>query len=281
MSKLFQKAAVSNLLGIKISRTTELTVRNFKTRLSFLFLILLLLSSLYSYSQDLSTTTKAEIRVKQIENINNPALWNMKRMKADIAPINDHYPIRNGAFPVPYYNSLGYNYGGGGSISNHFSRSLSKYRIKLDGKELGFTSFHIGNSPLYSKNQRDKTFFTLITVIDTVNTKNFAIGGTAFLSRNHPDYGGEGSFMTKNNKVDFVAFTTPDKGSFAIVNMRLFHLEHGNIILVNPQKDGSFRSLQINGDVPTNEEVYNYLRNDILKRKNVVTFFAKDGLNQK
>lgn len=148
----------------------------------------------------------------------------------------------------------------------------------VDDKEVVFCSFHIGDSPFYEESKRNANFFTIITVIDTVDEKGFALGANNFLSRNHPDYGGQGSFLTKNDKVDFVAFTTPDKGSFAIVNMRLFHLEYGNIILVAPQKDGSFRSLQIQGSVPLEEASFEYIKNEILKREEVIEFFTADGV---
>ena len=244
-----------------------------------LFFALLLLHSMYAFSQDLGTKTLEEIRIKQIENIKNPELWDMERMKGDIKDINERQPIRDGAFPVPHYNSLfGFDYRGGGVVSNHFARSLPDYKITVEDKEIVFASFHMGNSELYKEEQRNKAFCTVITVIDTVDTNNFALGSSYFLSRNHPDYGGEGSFITKDNKVEFVAFTTPDKGSFAIVNMRLFHLEYGNIILITPQKDGSFRSLQIQGSVPPSEAIFEYIKTNILQREEVIKFFTAEGV---
>ncbi|HEY5688258.1 MAG TPA: hypothetical protein VIS27_08150 [Yeosuana sp.] len=245
----------------------------------FLF-TLLLLHSMYSFSQELGSKTLEEIRLKQIENIKNPELWDMERMKdVDIEPIKELEPIRFGAFPVPTYNSLfGFNYRGGGAVDNRMARSLPDYRITVEDKEIVFCSFHIGNSPLYEEEKRNKAFFTVISVIDSVDADNFAMGTSRFLSRNHPDYGGEGSFITKENKVDFVAFITPDKGSFAIVNMRLFHLEHGNIILVTPQKDGSFRSLQIEGSVPPAEGSFEYIKRNVLQREEVIKFFTAKGV---
>ena len=245
-----------------------------------LFFALLLLHSMYSFSQDLGTKTLEEIRLKQIENIKNPELWDMERMKdEDIDSINERLPIRFGAFPVPHYNSLfGFNYRGGGIISNQYARSIPEGRITVEDKEIVFASFHMGNSELYKEEKRNTAFFTVITVIDTVDTDNFALGAANIISRNHPDYTGQGSFITKDNKVDFVAFATPDKGSFAIVNMRLFHLEYGNIILVTPQKDGSFRSLQIQGSVPPAEGGFKYIKTNVLQREEVIKFFTSEGV---
>ena len=245
---------------------------------TFLF-ALLVLNFTYSFSQDLGTKTLQEIRQKQIENIKNPELWDMERMKSeDIEPIKEREPIRFGAFPVPLYSSLGFNYRGGGTVDNRMARSLPDYRITVEDKEIVFASFHMGNSELYKEEQRNKAFFTVITVIDTVDTNNFALGASRMISRNHPDYTGQGSFITKDNKVDFVAFATPDKGSFAIVNMRLFHLEYGNIILITPQKDGSFRSLQIEGSVPPAEGSFDDIETNVLLREEVVKFFTAQGV---
>ena len=242
-----------------------------------LFFALLLLHSMYSFSQDIGSKTLEEIRLKQIENIKNPELWDMDRMKGDIDTISEREPIRFGAFPVPHYSSLGFNYRGGGEVNNRMARSFPDYRITVEDKEIVFASFWMGNSPLYEEEKRNTAFFTVITVIDTVDTNNFALGASKIISRNHPDYTGQGSFITKDNKVEFVAFATPDKGSFAIVNMRLFHLEYGNIILITPQKDGSFRSLQIQGSVPPKAS-FEYVKTNVLQREEVIKFFTAEGV---
>lgn len=240
-------------------------------------LCVLMLLSYSAFAQELGNWSSAEVRLKQIENLNNADLWDMERMNEDLKPISERLPLHQGAFPVPAYSNLG-PYKGGGAVSNQMARSLPQFSLKVGDKEVVFCSFHIGNSPFYEEANRNASFFTILTVIDTVDTNGFAIGAYNFLSRNHPDYGGEGSFSTKNNRVDFVAFTTPDKGSFAIVNMRLFHLEHGNIILIAPQNDGSFRSLQVKGSVPIDNACFEYLGTDVLKREEVVNFFSSEGV---
>lgn len=247
-------------------------------KIKFAFCALLFMVSISSFSQNTDTLNLKELRLKQIENIKNPDQWDMDRMKKiDINPISDQLPIRFGAFPVPHYKNIG-PYRGGGVVNNFMARSLEEYRLMVKDKEVTFSSFHIGNSPFYKKEDRNKVFFTVVTVVDTVSANNFILGAGKFISRNHPDYGGEGSIITKKDKVDFVSFTTPDKGSFAIVNMRLFHLEFGNIILVAPQKDGSFRSLQLKGKSVTNEEIMEYLKNTVLKQENVIKFLTEDGV---
>lgn len=229
------------------------------------------------FSQESESDNLKEIRQKQIANIHSPELWDIERMKNDVEPINEGLPIRYGAFPVPHYKSLG-SYKGGGFVSNNMARSIPEYRMHIGEKEIFFGSFAIGDSQFYKEEQRNKAFFTIISVIDTLSTENFALSTSKFISRNHPDYGGEGSLITNNDKIEYVAFTSPDKGSFAIVNMRLFHLEYGNIILIAPHKDGTLRSLQIKGSVPPEEKSFNYIKNEVLKREDVIKFFSAEGV---
>ena len=184
----------------------------------YLTAICILTLSLSSHAQSDDAQWSEAMRVKQVSNNQNPDLWDMPRMKGDIEEISDFMPIRKGAFPVAHYDSL-LSYRGGGSIASHFAPSMPEYRLQVEDKEVMFCSLHIGDSPFYKKEDRNRAFFTIITVVDTLDENNFAPGASYFLSRNHPDYGGEGSFMTKNDKIDFVAFTTPDKGDFAIVNI--------------------------------------------------------------
>ena len=243
-------------------------------------LTICLLYCIYStslFAQEAQPLTLDELRQEQIDNIHSSELWDMDRMKRDINSNNNSLPLHDGAFPVPNYNLLG-PYRGGGNISNTNARSIPDYRLLVEDKEVVFNSFFIGNSEFYDEKDRNRVFFTIITVIDTLDTKNMAIGSSYFLSRNHPDYGGEGSIITKNSRVDYVTFTTPDKGSFAVINMRLFHLEYGDIIIITPHKDGSFRSLQIESDGVSNEEIFKYIKMAILKRQDVIKFITAEGV---
>jgi hypothetical protein len=246
----------------------------------FLYFFFLLCSVSLLAQSPTTTQWSEEMRLIQLRNLDDPALWDMERMQGDISPVNQFDPIRKGAFPVPPYDSLLVrSYPGGGGQSTHPIPSVPEYRLQVGDKEVMYTSFFIGDGPFYqSKQGKGNVFFTVITVVDTLTAENFALGSSHFLSRNHPDYGGEGSYITKNNKVEFVAFITPDKGAFAIVNMRLFHLEYGNIIVVTPQKDGSFRSLQIKGKERGEEENYDYIKEDILKRPEVIKFLTAEGV---
>jgi hypothetical protein len=237
----------------------------------------ILMSTLFGFSQKPGFENLKEIRQNQIENIGNPELWDMERMKKDVVSPNNNVPMTFGAYPVPRYDVLG-PYKGGGSMGNAQARSLDEYKLMVDDKEVVFNSFFIGDSPFYKDNNKNRIFFTIITVVDSVDTNNFVPGASLFSSRNHPDYGGEGSIITKNNRVDYVAFTTPEKGSFAIVNMRLFHLEFGDVIVVAPQKDGTLRSLQLKGEEVSQEQAFDYIKNNVLKKEEVLKLLTDEGV---
>ncbi|MCA0131703.1 hypothetical protein [Winogradskyella alexanderae] len=242
-----------------------------------IFFTVILMSSIVCFSQETKYNNVEEIRQQQIENIHNPDLWDMERMREDIAPNIDLLPIKFSAFPVPYYDKLG-PYKGGGFLGNTHARSVEDYKLIVEDKEVVFNSFFIGDSPFYKEENKNGVFFTIITVADSLDTNNYVPSMALISSRNHPDYGGEGSIMTKNNRIDYLAFTTPDKGSFAIINMRLFHLEHGEIIVIVPHKDGSLRSLQIQGKKVNDQEVFDYIKNEVLIRKDVVEILTEDGV---
>ncbi|MEL6560291.1 MAG: hypothetical protein AAFQ94_19030, partial [Bacteroidota bacterium] len=158
---------------------------------------LLLIISLQLFSQAKKTGWSEELRLKQIENIKNPALWDLVRMKKDIMKIDPLNPIRFGSFPVPHYDSLAVkSYRGGGVECPYVLPSIPEYRLQVAGKEIAYCSFFVGNSTFYpNDDQASRIFFTVITVVDTLNTDSHIIGNSQFISRNHPDMVGQGSFL--------------------------------------------------------------------------------------
>lgn len=92
------------------------------------------------------------------------------------------------------------------------------------------------------------------------------------ISRNNPDYIGQGFFKTKTDEIDYIAFLTANRDEYAIVNMRLFNLKNGRIILIAPQKDGSLRSMQLETPILSDKELSDYI-NKILQQDNVKIFF--------
>ncbi|UKB78248.1 hypothetical protein [Chryseobacterium sp. MEBOG07] len=96
------------------------------------------------------------------------------------------------------------------------------------------------------------------------------------VSRNFPDVIGQGFVKTSNNRIDFSAFTTLEKEDFAIVNMKLYHLKYGNMILIAPQKDGSLRSLQINNTKDLTSETLKPYVEQLIQQPETVIFFVNE-----
>uniref|UniRef100_UPI00257F4286 hypothetical protein n=1 Tax=Proteiniphilum sp. UBA5510 TaxID=1947286 RepID=UPI00257F4286 len=110
-----------------------------------------------------------------------------------------------------------------------------------------------------------------------IDTINYSHSKNQMISRNNPDYIGQGFVKTKNGEVDYVAFLTADRNEYAIVNMRLFNLKHGRIILIAPQKDGTIRSLQLKSEqVFSIDNIESYI-DDLINQKNVKDFFTSKG----
>ena len=64
----------------------------------------------------------------------------------------------------------------------------------------------------------------------------------------------------KNHPVEFIVFETADHNAYALVNMRLFDLRIGRVVLIAPQTDGSFRSLQLSTKAQSPGEMDTYIK---------------------
>ena len=125
----------------------------------------------------------------------------------------------------------------------------------------------------YRVKENNKIFFSILVLTDFIDEKDFTSMKSQIVSRNFPDVIGQGFIKTKQNKIDFSAFITLENDEFAIVNMKLYNLKYGNILLIAPQKDGSLRSLQIKEDISlTTENLKSYLEN-LLTKPEIKTFF--------
>ena len=80
---------------------------------------------------------------------------------------------------------------------------------------------------------------------------------------------------TKSNRIDFVSFISADRNSYAIINLRLFDLRIGRIILIAPKKDGTLRSLQLDSPTMSSDEMDNHLKWILENNKQVIDFFTK------
>ncbi len=133
-------------------------------------------------------------------------------------------PFNEGVFPEPKYDLHG-NFTGVGNKSGIY---------KIGDKTILMNSFFSNKNEIngkYLDTFSDEIFFHLMVLTDTVDTVNYSHSSSIILSRNHPDYLGQGAFKTKTNQIDYTAFITAERDMFAIVNTRLFNLNFGQTIL--------------------------------------------------
>lgn len=130
----------------------------------------------------------------------------------------------------------------------------------------------------YRVKENNRIFFTILVLTDFIDEKDFNSMKSQIVSRNFPDVIGQGYIKTKKNKIDFSAFVTLENDEFAIINMKLYNLKYGNIILIAPQKDGSLRSIQILADENLTTENIKSNIEKLLKKEPVRTFFTNKNV---
>lgn len=173
--------------------------------------------------------------------------------------LNGVGPLPNGVFPVPKYALNGrHGFGGAMSTGNAFQPDT------IAGKLLVHQSFGLGNYPIEmdAADDRYTIFFTIATVVDTLKADGGGISSSIVGSRNNPDVVAQGYIETTIERISYVAFITAEGRRYALVNMRLFDLSYGDVIVIVPHKDGSLRSLQLDTQArggKRNEEVLDEL----------------------
>ncbi len=225
---------------------------------------------------DFWTEKKAERHVKNREN---PSKWDTKMLSDDLSYINEPQRMTfvSGVFPTPDYNLIGK--GSFKGLGNFAYPGGKDIELKIQDKTVLFNSFFVRSSMVNEKHlqgMKDEVFFQVLVLTDFIDTLNYTHTSSEVISRNHPDYIGQGFYLTKNNRIDYMAFLAANRNSYAIVNMRLFDLTLGKTILIAPQKDQSFRSMQIQSPKLSSKTIETYTK-QLIKRKEVVKFFTKDG----
>lgn len=223
------------------------------------------------------------VRAKQLElrNSADTTTWFKEKMSDDLKLDLEKVIMTKGVYNYPKYNLLSKFTGLGAG-----GRSAMLMPIKLQDKQIVYSFFTMNKNELYPKvKSQGEIFFAIITSAD-VKAANYKAPSHIF-SRNHPDYLGEGYIRSNDTQIDFMAFTTPDKGNFAIINQRIFDLSHGAIILIAPQKDGTLRSMQlnetpqiINSDATSFETLKFdvFVNDELLKRQNIIEFFTNPNV---
>ncbi|WP_209405789.1 hypothetical protein [Pseudozobellia sp. WGM2] len=177
----------------------------------------------------------------------------------------------NGVFPVPDYDLIDTTFNGLGNSGNWKG-------FDLKDKKIIYHSLYINKNAINQEFIDDKpneVFFTIAVLTDSIDLKRYSHTNVSITSRNHPHYIGQGFVKTKSNEIQFISFLTADRNDYAIVNMRLFDLRIGRIILIAPQKDGTLRSLQLNSTIMSSQEMDEHIENLMSNDKKVIEFFTK------
>ncbi len=209
-----------------------------------------------------------------LQDRENPAKWDVEHFSEDLVemPQQKQSPITPSVFPVPRYDLYPGTFDG--VIAANFDLFLpSGQRIACVVNGNSKTSLNesfLGDI--------DEDFFFILAVVtdcpgDTITFDDVNVHG---ISRNHPDVISEGYVRTsESSKVDFVAFRAANNDAYAVVNMRLFNLNDGNVVLIVPQEDGSLRSMQIMPEellsFPT---IKNYMTSLLIENEGVNKFIT-------
>ena len=252
-------------------------------RLNTFLLFAVLASSCSVYKSDIAKPVNPfwtkEKATTHLQQLHDSATWDKEMFKNDLLNVNSksELPIQIGVFPVPDYNLAGQNSFKG--VSNFAFPGGDGDELKIGDKTILFNSFLVGASAVHKdfvKEKKNEVFFQIIVLTDFVDTINYSHVSSNIISRNHPDYIGQGFYKTMNNKIEYTAFLTANRNAYAIINMRLFDLQMGKTILIAPQRDNSFRSMQINSPFLTSDELKAYTEK-LLKEKEVIHFFTQSG----
>lgn len=207
------------------------------------------------------------------------AKWDMNMFENDIQYLmsDTDLPFESAVFPTPYYDLVGKESFKG--VGNFGFAGGNGFEKKIGDKTILYNSFFVGTSDINKQfigNKKNEVFFQIIVLTDFVDTLNYTHLLSEIVSRNHPHYLGQGFYKTKNSKIDYLAFITANQDAYAIVNMRYFDLKFGRTILIAPQKDHSFRSMQIKSPKLSSNEIEDYT-DKLLKEQDIIDFFASSG----
>ena len=214
-------------------------------------------------------------REQYLNNRNDSTTWDNEMLDNDkqLIGVGELGPFELGVFPVPKYELLGKgSFKGLGNKNEDF---------KVGDKTVVMNSFFVAKNEINKERLGDKdneVFFQLLVLTDTLDTENYNLNKSIAISRNHPDYVGQGFVKTKSNTIDYVAFDTAEGESYAIINTRLFNLNFGKTILIAPQKDGTFRSLQVKSPELTSKTIEAYTKELVNENKVKIFFTDKNNI---
>ena len=187
------------------------------------FFTLLLISTL---------SLTVSLTAQSINELQDTTKWDLELLAFDLQTMEAPRQglMTMGAFPTQHYQ------GSAGTRSYHF---------KVGEAEFVGASFFIGktdkNKHLYQGEDSQKAFFTILTQVDATYTDT----ASHIISRNHPNYIGQGHIQTHGLSLEYLAFSKGDAPATAVVNLKLFDLTKGNTILLAPMPDKSIRVKQL------------------------------------
>ncbi|SHE47312.1 hypothetical protein [Pedobacter caeni] len=211
-------------------------------------------------------------KLQHLRNREDSTTWSKRNFKIDLKDIEfSGKPMVEGVFPGPKYSLIGDSaFVGNGTVGNYSG-------ISLKDKKIIYNGFFVDKSFInqdYLGVKPNEVFFLVVVLTDYIAEDGNSHMEASVSSRNYPDYIGQGSIKTKNNKIDFISFLTADRNNYAVVNFRLFDLNLGRVVLIAPQKDGSLRSMQLKPGILPSKEVKLYIK-DLLTQKEVISFFLE------
>lgn len=253
-------------------------------KISLILILFLLISCSHKETKEKNLSPEFWTKEKAGQHFNDrqdSTTWNLQMFDNDLQfasfETDLYLPFTNGIFPTPDYDRIGKgSFKGVGNFGFPGGKNLEK---KIQDKTILYNSFFAGASDVtkpFVGEKKDGVFFQIIVLTNLVDTLNYTHLSSEVVSRNHPDYMGQGYYKTQNNKIDYVAFRTANQNAYAIINMRLFDLSLGKTILIAPQKNKSLRSMQIKSPELSSDEIDAYT-DSLLSKKEVIKFFTYHG----
>jgi len=208
------------------------------------------------------------------EKRSDSSSWGMKNWASDKENLSiEGRPFIRGVFPEPEYDLKETAFNGIGFSGDW--KGIDFLDKKIICHSLFINRNNI-NAP-FIDDKPNEVYFSIVVLTDSIDLKGYTHTNVFHSSRNHPHFMGQGFVKTKSNHVDFMSFLSADRNAYAVVNMRLFDLRIGRIVLIAPQKDRTLRSLQLDAPIMSSNEIDTYIGRLLEQSEEVIAFFTKAG----
>jgi hypothetical protein len=210
----------------------------------------------------------------QVKRREDPATWDMELLDRDrtIGKDDPARPFTFGAFPVPRYDLVGKRSFRGAGVTMPMEFPWHDHHVVGN-------AFFVNRGPVNEKfigDREDEVFFHILVLSDKMVQPDGSNAFSGIISRNHPHIMGRGLLKTAKSEIDYVAFQTADRNAYAIVNLRLFDLRAGRVVIIAPQKDGTLRSMQVEALTLASADVKDFYAR-LLKEPRIVKFLDMSG----